>query len=190
MSCQSCWIFLVSLLAFGLSVYAIYIQSQVEKATEEDEDYEALCDINEQFSCSKLYASQYGKGFGLDFLPEDLRLPNGVYGAGLYFVLSLLSECWNWNNYWFWDYWHFNPFSGFSKFLNIVKIQLFLSLQSIFISIYLAYVSLFVIKVFCLVCIALYVLNIVNTVLIAQKHNRLFTTDVPIVIDEEKEKEE
>lgn len=44
-----------------------------------------------------------------------------------------------------------------------------------------------------MVCIALYVLNIVNTVLIAQKHNRLFTTDVkdvPIVIDEEKEKEE
>lgn len=86
----------MSLLAFGLSVYAIYVQQQVEKASEEDEeDYEALCDINEQFSCSKLYASQYGKGFGLDFLPEDLRLPNGIYGAGLYFVLALLSELTN-----------------------------------------------------------------------------------------------
>lgn len=92
MSCQSCWIFLVSLLAFGLSIYAIYVQAQVERATEEDEEYEALCDINEQFSCSKLYASSYGKGFGLDFLPEELKLPNGVYGALLYFVLFLLSK--------------------------------------------------------------------------------------------------
>lgn len=92
MSCQSCLIFIVSLVAFALSIYSVYVEQQAERAAEDDEEYEALCDINEQFSCTKVFTSVYGKGFGLEFLPEELKLPNGIYGAIYYFIIGLLSE--------------------------------------------------------------------------------------------------
>lgn len=42
------------LIGTGLSVYSYYIANKIE----EDESYEALCDINEHVSCSQLYQSE------------------------------------------------------------------------------------------------------------------------------------
>merc|ERR1712062_617739 len=77
----------------GLSSYAYY----VEVAKEADEKYVALCDINEDISCSRVFSSKYGKGFGLvgPFLGQDhvLNQPNALYGIGFYSILTLLFIC-------------------------------------------------------------------------------------------------
>lgn len=42
------------LIGTGLSVYSYYVASKLE----EDESYEALCDINDHISCSQIYQSE------------------------------------------------------------------------------------------------------------------------------------
>ena len=56
----------------------------------------AFCDISHlQMSCSKVFSSKYGRGFGLVslILPEDhpLNQPNSVYGIIFYSLFLLLS---------------------------------------------------------------------------------------------------
>lgn len=78
----------MSLFAVGLSIYSVYVESRAE----EDENYEALCDINPKISCTKVFTSEYGKGFGLSILPDALKLPNGIYGIAFYSLVAILSE--------------------------------------------------------------------------------------------------
>lgn len=42
------------LINVGLSLYSYYVETKLE----EDEDYEAICDISEQMSCSKVFSSE------------------------------------------------------------------------------------------------------------------------------------
>ena len=48
-------------MGIGLSSFAYYVE--LKKSA--DEEYVALCDIGEGMSCSKVFNSKYGKGFGL-----------------------------------------------------------------------------------------------------------------------------
>ena len=61
-----------------------------------DPEYTALCDISSlQMSCSKVFTSKYGKGFGLVslILPDDhpANQPNSVYGIVFYSLILLMS---------------------------------------------------------------------------------------------------
>ena len=54
-------------------------------AKKADENYVALCDIDETVSYSKVFTSKYGKGFGLvELITGDenhsLNQPNSLYG--------------------------------------------------------------------------------------------------------------
>ena len=66
-------------LGLFLSIYSHYVLKHKEK------NYRALCDINEEISCSKVFESKYGKFFGIS---------NSIYGiiffAGI-FILSIYS---------------------------------------------------------------------------------------------------
>ncbi|KAA8581629.1 hypothetical protein FQN60_003210 [Etheostoma spectabile] len=44
-----------------LSVYALH----VELSRERNPDYRAMCDLGESVSCSKVFTSRWGRGFGL-----------------------------------------------------------------------------------------------------------------------------
>ena len=44
-----------------LSLYSL----QVEIKAEHDKNYRAFCDINEHISCTKVFMSPYGRGFGI-----------------------------------------------------------------------------------------------------------------------------
>ena len=53
-------------------------------AKKADENYVALCDIHETVSCSKVFTSNYGKGFGLvelvnGFDNHPSNQPNSLY---------------------------------------------------------------------------------------------------------------
>ena len=62
MCCSNrCWTLFLCLCGAGLAGYAYYVEMESEKNPE----YEALCDINEEISCTKVFNSEYGKGFGV-----------------------------------------------------------------------------------------------------------------------------
>lgn len=87
-----------SIVAIGISIYSVYVHRQIERAAEEDEEYEPSCDFqvfDQPVKCSDALSSSYAKGFGLEFLPEIFRIPNGVYGTIFYLIIAGLSEFFN-----------------------------------------------------------------------------------------------
>jgi len=74
-------VFIIQLLAiagFLLSFYILY----VEKKTEQDKNYQPLCDISDKISCTKVSKSKWGKTFGI---------ANAVYGLLFYALLFILT---------------------------------------------------------------------------------------------------
>ncbi|XP_011300414.1 vitamin K epoxide reductase complex subunit 1 isoform X1 [Fopius arisanus] len=145
---------LVTSCVVGLALsYYSYI---VETAKEQDENYEAMCDISEHVSCTKAFMSEYGKGFGL--IPESsiFYLPNCLYGLGFYAIIAIISV--------------FNKFS-------YTVVLLSLSIGSCLSSVYLAWV-LYILNSVCVVCVSTYVVNAVILVLSYRKL-RILTRPVP-----------
>lgn len=129
---------LFSLVGLLISIYGYYVEVKAES----DHDYKAMCDISETISCTKVFSTPYGKGFGIvaKLLGEDspLNVPNGVFGLAFYSTLL---------------------FTAFSKSSFVTKIQLGLAVLSNSLSIYLAYLLYFVIQNLCVVCVSLYAVN-------------------------------
>uniref|UniRef100_A0A8C5Q0R3 vitamin-K-epoxide reductase (warfarin-sensitive) n=1 Tax=Leptobrachium leishanense TaxID=445787 RepID=A0A8C5Q0R3_9ANUR len=125
-------------LGIGLSVYAYH----VETSKEGDANYTALCDINPSISCSKVFTSRWGRGFGLveNILgPQSpANQPNSVFGVVFYALQVLL---------------------GFVGSVSAAVTLLVTSLMSIGGSLYLAYILFYVLEDFCVICITTYVLN-------------------------------
>ncbi|XP_045772923.1 vitamin K epoxide reductase complex subunit 1 [Maniola jurtina] len=138
----------ISLIGVLLSTYALYVELLAELRP----GYKALCDISEHASCSRVLTSKYGKGLGL--VPEDspFKVPNCVYGIIFYCIIILLTT--------------------FDQ-VYMVRLQLGISAVSLLTCVYLAYLLIFVLKDFCLVCVTTYVLNIANTLLLKKKHSLL-----------------
>lgn len=136
----------------GLSYYA-YV---VETSKEHDDNYVAMCDISEHMSCSKVFMSSYGRGFGIVRhifgVDSILNQPNSVGGMLFYCILIGLN---------------------FMCTLGATKLMLVLAAVSNLASIYLAYILLFILHDFCVVCVSTYGINFVNLVLIIVKFQRL-----------------
>ncbi len=79
---------LMCVLGIILCLYTIKIE--IFKA--KDSSYKALCDFNEWISCSKVFSSAYGKGFGL--MPKDsiLNQPNSIYGLAFFLMQLILRK--------------------------------------------------------------------------------------------------
>lgn len=141
-----------SIIGLLLSCYGFYVETEMEK----NHDYKAMCDINEAVSCSKVFASEYGKGFGIvgKILGENsaLNLPNPVYGMFFYGFMALVS---------------------FKQCANSSKVQRFLSILSNILSVYLAYLMYFVIQYLCVLCVALYMVNALLLYYSIQKFNAI-----------------
>ncbi|CAL8304788.1 unnamed protein product [Lota lota] len=122
-----------------LSVYALH----VELSRERNPDYRAVCDFGESVSCSKVFTSRWGRGFGLVqfFVAEDhfLNQPNSILGIVFYTLqLSL----------------------GLSVSPRAAMLLVLSSWVSLAGSLYLACILLFVLEDLCLVCVSTYVLNL------------------------------
>lgn len=128
----------LAIIGFMLCVYTLH----VEISSIHDVNYKALCDINEHISCTKVFNSKYGKGFGLvePIFGKDspFNLPNPVFGLVFYSLLFILSLC------------------GSSVF--ILKLSCLLCLKSCLMSIYLGYI-LYTMRDTCVVCITTYIVN-------------------------------
>jgi len=125
------------LAGIGLSVYAVHVKTKATK----DENYVALCDINEQMSCSRVLTSKYSTGFGLvgTLLGEDhiANQFNSIYGIAFYSLMLLLSL--------------FN-------YRSIATVQILLSVMSVLMSAYLGYI-LYILQDVCVVCGGTYLVN-------------------------------
>lgn len=128
-------------IGLGLSIYALYVEHRAST----DETYEAVCDISDQISCSKVFLSEYGKIFSyLGVVPKDslLDLPNAFYGV-IYYVL-------------------FGTVYSFSRKTAIGQLVLqLLTTFSLVLCAYLGYLLAYVLKDKCLVCFGTYICNFI-----------------------------
>ncbi|XP_069189503.1 vitamin K epoxide reductase complex subunit 1-like protein 1 isoform X1 [Procambarus clarkii] len=135
---------LLAFIGIGLSLYALY----VEVMKESDAAYQAMCDISPSISCSKVFTSKYGRGFGIigELLGDDhiMNQPNSIPGIIFYSLIIVLGE---------------------TKSLKVAKVQRTVISLSNLMSAYLAYLLYFVLKDFCVVCVSTYIVNILLTTL-------------------------
>ncbi|KAK9718663.1 Vitamin K epoxide reductase family [Popillia japonica] len=132
---------LSSFTGLALSIYAFI----VEQAAEKDANYKAMCDINEFVSCTTVFKSEYATGFGLasKFLGKDsfFNKPNSLFGMAFYSLLIVFAQV------------DSKPFA----ILNLI-----FSTLSVWLSVYLAYLLVFVIRSLCVICAGTYLVNIIN----------------------------
>lgn len=125
-------------LGFILSVYALH----VELSRESNPDYRAMCDLGEYVSCSKVFTSRWGRGFGLVqiFVGQDsaLNQPNSVLGI-IFYSLQLGL--------------------GLSLSRQAAVFLVLASWVSVAGSLYLASILVFVLGDFCMVCVSTYLIN-------------------------------
>ncbi|XP_034940837.1 vitamin K epoxide reductase complex subunit 1-like protein 1 [Chelonus insularis] len=122
-----------------LSYYA-YI---VETSKEQDPDYEAMCDISENISCTKVFMSEYGKGFGVISQNSIFYMPNSIYGLGFYGVIFFLSI-----------------FNNYGITFGVVSVACLSNISSI----YLGWI-LYLLNDICVVCIGTYIVNAILLIL-------------------------
>ncbi|XP_071093348.1 vitamin K epoxide reductase complex subunit 1-like protein 1 [Haliotis cracherodii] len=121
-----------------ISGYAYHVEISKEK----DDSYRALCDLSETISCSKVFTSRWGRGFGLiDRIvgrESWLNQPNSVFGMAFYAFQVTLA---------------YNPTSvgAIVQFVSSVIANVG--------SVYLAYILFFVLNDVCIVCISMYIVN-------------------------------
>ncbi|XP_067100204.1 vitamin K epoxide reductase complex subunit 1 [Osmerus mordax] len=121
-----------------LSVYALH----VEFSRERDPEYRAMCDLGDSVSCSKVFTSRWGRGFGLVqyFADKDsaLNQPNSVLGIIFYTLQLALGQ------------------SGSARAAFLLVAASWVSVAG---SLYLACILVFVLADFCMVCVSTYVVN-------------------------------
>ncbi|XP_051524215.1 vitamin K epoxide reductase complex subunit 1-like protein 1 [Myxocyprinus asiaticus] len=135
---------LVCLAGILLSLYAFH----VEREKSRDASYRAMCDLSSSVSCSKVFTSRWGRGFGLlgSIFGNDsaVNQPNSVYGI-FFYVFQLLL--------------------GLTASAMAALILMTTSIVSVMGSLYLAYILYFVLKDFCIICVTTYALNFILFVL-------------------------
>ncbi|CAL8077878.1 unnamed protein product [Orchesella dallaii] len=122
-----------------LSAYTVYVEINLEK----DPKYTALCDISPGVSCTAVFGSEWGKGFGLvnKVVSENstLNQPNGVYGVVSYPLFALISRF---------------------DFLLLAKASVLMGTIGLVISGYLAYILIYVLDDICVICFGIYIVNV------------------------------
>ena len=119
---------------FGLCVssYALYVESRLS-----EEGFTAMCDFNESASCSAVLGSKYGHVLSLiGFVPVDSLwdVPNSALGL-IFYICALVH-------------------SLFPPTLVLIGATVALAFSA-----FLAYILGFVLRDFCLICVASYVCN-------------------------------
>ncbi|XP_021368552.1 vitamin K epoxide reductase complex subunit 1-like protein 1 [Mizuhopecten yessoensis] len=130
--------YILSFVGILLSLYAYYVETSAEK----DKSFKAMCDFSESVSCSKVFTSRYGRGFGLlQYIvghDSPLNQPNSVFGMMFYLMQIVCAS---------------------SVLPMLTTVQIITGVMANFGSVYLAYILYFILEDFCVVCVSTYVVN-------------------------------
>jgi len=151
-------------LGMGLSGYALFVEINVHK---DPENYRAMCDVDESHSCTTVFKSKYGRGFGVvgTLLGDDAHpanQPNAVYGLVFYALGFLLFAC----------------CGGQSRKL-LAELLFYMAILANFMSCYLGYLLYAVLKNMCYVCVATYAVNFLLLVFLYFNRRHLRNKIVP-----------
>lgn len=139
-----------------ISLYTIYVKHNMALMS----TYEPLCDISERVSCTKVFRSRYGHGFGFlgSIVGEEsiLNLENGFIGLIYYSLLGLLTV---------------------SDSTDVAKYQIYICALSNCMSLYLAYLLYFVLDDLCVVCIAIYAINFLQLLMAYMRYYKCVEDD-------------
>ncbi|XP_063916154.1 vitamin K epoxide reductase complex subunit 1-like protein 1 isoform X2 [Zophobas morio] len=123
------------IVGLGLSIYAYVVELQAENNSK----YVAMCDISEHMSCTKAFRSEYGKGFGLVSKDSFFYKPNSLLGILFYSLAATLAQ---------------------SNSPIITRLSYWSTVLANLMSLYFAYVLYFKLYDFCVVCVSIYMVNI------------------------------
>ncbi|XP_074058026.1 vitamin K epoxide reductase complex subunit 1 [Macrotis lagotis] len=144
---------MLCLAGLALSAYTLHVKTERARSR----DYRAYCNLGEAVSCSRVFSSRWGKGFGLvePFLGPDsiLNQSNSIFGL-IFYSQQLLLGCSS------------APWAS--------TLLIFSSMLSLLGSVYLAWILFFVLHDFCLVCVTTYAINLGLAILNYQKAPRPF----------------
>ncbi|XP_017077762.1 vitamin K epoxide reductase complex subunit 1 [Drosophila eugracilis] len=132
----------------AISLYSLYVKMKLK----EDENYKPMCDVNENISCSLVFKSVYGDGFGLSEITK-LSSPNGAIGC-VFYVLYFLSS--------------------FFKHKWICLAQLIVCTLTLLLCAYLGFLLLFVFYDCCLVCLVIYIVHTWLFQEVLRRYRRLY----------------
>ncbi|KAL1498211.1 hypothetical protein ABEB36_009047 [Hypothenemus hampei] len=100
-------------------------------------------------SCTKVFNSRYGKGFGIFNEKSIFAQPNSFFGIVFYSLVATLS---------------------FFQSPLAVNGSLILIITSNFTCLYFAYILFFILQDLCIICISNYIVNVLNLVFIVKKY--------------------
>eukprot|EP00760_Papus_ankaliazontas_P025497 PhM_4_TR2746/c0_g1_i2/m.106885/K05357/VKORC1; vitamin-K-epoxide reductase (warfarin-sensitive) len=138
----------LALFGLMLSLYAWHVEYEMERHAALGLHYQAACDVG-YFSCSKVFSSEYGHASQFLGLP---RVSNAVAGTGFYTAAMLISAV--------------LPLSV------SLPVLFFMYLVSFVGSVWLASILFFVLHDVCMVCISIYIVNIVSCIRLYRKVRR------------------
>ncbi|KAG5308402.1 VKORL protein, partial [Acromyrmex insinuator] len=143
-----------------------YYAYAVEVKKDQDDSYQPLCDISEHISCTKVFMTEYGKGFGL--FPKDsmFNVRNPIYGLMFYTLVAILSM---YSIIVAYVSIHMSYititksfFSGMINNYIFSAATVILGIISNIFSIYLSHI-LYLQRDICVVCISMYIINVMIT---------------------------
>ncbi|KAM8713568.1 hypothetical protein ACLKA7_013830 [Drosophila subpalustris] len=140
----------------AISIYSLYVKIQLDY----DENYTALCDLAEQVSCTAVFKSDYGRGFGLTQLifgssSDYLNPPNGSIGVVFYVLLFL---------------------SSFYERRWICQLQLMAAIITLLLCFYLGGLLLLVLYDCCIVCVLIYAVHTLLFLEVYERYRRIYAT--------------
>ncbi|KAJ1623616.1 vitamin K epoxide reductase [Pavlovales sp. CCMP2436] len=130
-----------------LALYALHVEHEAKRSSENGLKYQALCDISSiGASCTAVFTSEWGRLMSkLGIVPKDglLDLPNAAYGAAYYLLVMLY------------------PYVPLGRPLLLLG-----TLVSFATTATLAYALAFILGDVCVVCISTYFINTALLVLV------------------------
>ena len=148
------YISIVGIIGLMICFYAIY----VEKKTKLDKNYSPFCNISNNMKCSVVLESKYSRMMKLIFdLKKDniFNLPNTYYGV-LFYIAIIIYPLYPFN---------LIPFREALLFA--------ISVFSILLCFLLAFILYFKLRNCCIICIAIYIVNIVIYYIACNELNKM-----------------
>ncbi|XP_023164210.1 vitamin K epoxide reductase complex subunit 1 [Drosophila hydei] len=145
---------LLCLCGLLISIYTLYVKIQLDH----DANYKAMCDLAEQVSCTAVFKSDFGRGFGLTRLVFDanstyLHPSNGSIGIAFYTLLFITS---------------------FFESRWLCQLQLLFAVLTLILCVYLGGLLLLVLNDCCVVCVLIYGVHMLLLSEVYGRYKRLY----------------